>query len=420
MLSYDFPFMATLLLFRPLAMTAAVLLPLALGTPASDLQMKIDDVKFDNGAVVKFLGVGSTQINVSQNALRKLIAGQTDDNHYTVFADVDATTVYPSFENYDFYVRATSAAADSPLTRFTIQATPYDTFPDQNRPLRIHLLDGVQDRLVELSIPLHSLKAGNSLWAQTHAIAKVRLSGDMISVDLWNKCLVPLTMTGATVSPVQSSHWVSQPVLVSPLPIALGSDDNNNHTTLVWKVQPRAWGVLRDSLMPFSASASKQSSASSGSPESGTDQGSDTTEDLEFSVDYSAAQGGFPHNLKVYRTVYFYPSLPALMAVACLGALAGGLVMFFGIRKDSGPGKFFKYLWPNVVLALIIEVIAIVLFSFDNSKIQIGVVNLNPTLLIPAACLGAVSVLYGFQIVEKWLGKAGPTSPGATPARGKS
>jgi hypothetical protein len=108
------------------------------------------------------------------------------------------------------------------------------------------------------------------------------------------------------------------------------------------------------------------------------------------------------------------------MAVACLGALAGGLVMFFGVRKDSGFRKFFKYLWPNVVLALIIEVIAIVLFSFDNSKIQIGVVNLNPTLLIPAACLGAVSVLYGFQIVEKWLGKAGPTSPGATPARGNS
>jgi hypothetical protein len=85
--------------------------------------------------------------------------------------------------------------------------------------------------------------------------------------------------------------------------------------------------------------------------------------------------------------------------------------MFFGIRRDSGPVKFIKYLWPNLILAVIIELVAIVLFSFDDSKIQIGAVNLNPTLLIPAACLGAVSVFYGFQLVEKWLGKAGPKAP---------
>jgi hypothetical protein len=64
-------------------------------------------------------------------------------------------------------------------------------------------------------------------------------------------------------------------------------------------------------------------------------------------------------------------------------------------------------------LAVIIELIAIVLFSLDHSSIQIGIVNLNPTLLIPAACLGAISVFYGFQIVEKWLGKAGTETPSA-------
>jgi len=406
-------------LFTSVAVIAVALLSVALGSHAADLQMKIDDVKFDNGAVVKFLESGFTEISVAPDTLKKLVAGQTEDNRYTVFADVDAITVYPSFESYDFYVRAASAAASTPLMRFTVQATPYDTFPDQNRSLRIHLLDGTQDRIAELSVPLHSLKAGNSLGAQTHAIAKIRLSGDTISVQLWNNCLVPLTVTGASVAPVQTSHWISQPVLVSSLPITLDSDENNKHATLVWKVQPRAWGILRDSLMPFPTSGSKQSSGSSGAATSGTDQSTDAIEDLEFSVDYSATQGGFPHNIKVNRSIYFYPSLPALMAVACLGALAGGLVMFYGIRKDSGFSKFLKYLGPNIVLALIIEVIAIVLFSFDNSKIQIGVVNLNPTLLIPAACLGAVSVLYGFQIVEKWLGKAGPTSPGPNPAGGK-
>jgi hypothetical protein len=374
-----------------------VLFTCALRSFASDPQMKIDDVRFDNGAIVKFLSIGSDHVVVNADALKKMIAGQTDNGRYTVFADVESITAYPSFENYDFYVRSASASVGAPLTRFTFQATPYDTFPDQDKPLQIHLLDGVQDQTVQLSIPVHSLKSGTSLSAQLNAIVKVHLSGDTVSIDVQNKYLLPVTITGARVEEVPLSHWIAQPVLTSSVPLTLGPDESSSRATLTWKVQPRAWGVLRDSVWPFSASPSAR----------GAGQNNEAFEKLEFSIDYIAAQGGFPHTLKVSRDVNFYPSLPALVGVASLGALAGGLVMFFGIRKDSGSRKFAKYLWPNIVLAVIIELIAIALFSFDNSRVQIGTLNLNPTLLIPAACLGAVSVFYGFQLIEKWLGKAG-------------
>jgi hypothetical protein len=400
-LGYDFTSRAARLLLRPLTVVAVVLLPFALRTFASDLQMKIADVKFDDGAIAKFLEVGSDQVPANADALKKMIAGQTGDSQYTVFADVDSIIVNTSFENYDFYVRSASAPAGSPLTRFTFQVTPYDTFPDQNKPLQIHLLDGVQDRTVELSVPVHSLKAGGSLWTQPSSAVKVRLSGDTISIDLQNKYLLPVTITAARVDEVPLAHWTAQPVLATSVPVILGPDENNSRATLVWKVQPRASGVLHDSVWPFPTSP----------PSRGAGQNNDALEDLEFSIDYVAAQGGFPHTLKASRGVNFYPSFPALVGVASLGALAGGLVMFFGIRKDSGPLKFVKYVWPNIVLAVIIELIAIVLFSFDNSKIQIGAVNLNPTLLIPAAVLGAISVFYGFQLVEKWLGKAGSKAP---------
>jgi hypothetical protein len=394
---------------RPLAMVAVMLFPLAFGTLGSDLQMKIDDVRFDNGAVVRFLSVGSSQVPVNPETLKKMIAGQTGE--YTVFADVDSITVNPSFENYDFYVRSASAPLNASLTRFSFQVTSYDTFPDQDKPVQIHLLDGAQDRTVELSIPVHSLKAGAFLWTKQDGNVKVHLSGDTISIDLQNKYPLPVTITDASVAEVPTAHWISQPALASSVPVVLGSDENNNRITLTWKVQPRASGVLRDSLIAFSTNPTKEGSGSAGPAASATDHETEALDNLEFSIGYVPTQGGFPHTLKARRSVYFVPSFTALTGVASLGALAGGLVMFFGIRKDSGSLKFFKYLWPNIILAVIIELIAIVLFSLDNSKIQIGVVNLNPTLLIPAACLGAISVFYGFQIVEKWLGKAGSETP---------
>jgi len=388
-------------LIRSLAVIVPMLFSLAAATFASDLQMKIDDVRFDNGALVKFLVVASDEVPISPDALRKMVAGPTSDNSYTVFVDLDSITVNPSFLNYDFYVRAASSAANAPLTRFSFQATSYDTFPDQDKALQIHLINGAQDRTVELSVPVHSLKAGDFLWTETSVTSKVRLSGDTITIDIENKYLLPVQITSASAAQVPVAHWTSQPVLASSVPFVVGADSNNNHTAISWRVQPRAWGVLRDSLMPFSASSAKENEA---------------PDTLEFSIGYVPLQGGFPHTLTVHRSVYFYPSLPALLGVASLGAIAAGAVMFFGIRKGGSGGllRFLSYLWPNIIFALIVEVIAIVLFSFDNSKFQIGIVNLNPTLLIPAACVGALSVFYGFQLVEKWLGKAGPKSPTAT------
>lgn len=412
----DAPLWVIARLVRKILAPVLMLSQFAFGASASNVQAKIEEIRFDNGAGVKFLPIGSSQIPVNADAMRKMIGGQTGDGRYTVFVDVNAITVFPTFENYEFYVRLNSAGANDALTRLTFQATPYDSFPDQNKVVRIHLLEEPQkDQVAELSIPLHSLKAGNSLWAQLSGNAKVHLSGDTVAIDLKNKYLMPVTIVGASVAPVSSSHWTSQPTLKSSTPIVLGYDGNNDHVALAWDVKPRAWGVLLDSLIPFSQGASKEVDANTASSTSDSEQGGDIGEYLEFSIDYVPAQGGFPHTIKVFRRVHFYPSLPALWAVSTLGAVAAGLVMFFGIRKDSGFKKFVKYLWPNIILAWIIEGIAIVLFSFDESKIQIGVVNLNPTLLLPAACLGAASVFYGFQLVEKWLGKAGPLAHAAEP-----
>jgi hypothetical protein len=417
MFRWDSPYLRVLLLLRILRGVGALLLLLPLpASLASNLQMKIDDVKFDNGAVVRFLETGSVEQNVSLETLGKMIAGQPHDKHLTVFASIDEITVYPSFENYIFYVRSAAAPLDAPLTRFTVQAVPYDAFPDQGRQLTIHVLEDSKDSAVEISVPVHSLKSGNFLWARSNAVAKIHLSGGAISVDLVNKYLVPIKITDATLSPVPDSHWLSQPKLQNTLPILLGSDENDNHVTLVWNAQPRASGILRDSLIPISKAVTSEGSAAPDVSKSGGGVGDDTAENLEISVHYVPEEGGFPHPIKVYRSVYFYPSLPALVGVSILGAIVGGIVMFFGVRKDFGAAKFFKYLIPNLFLALFIQILAVVLFSFDNSKIQIGVVNLNPTLLIPASCLGAISVFYGFQLIEKWLGKAG--SEPAKPAGG--
>jgi hypothetical protein len=369
---------------------------------AADPEMKIDDARFDNGAIVRFQEVGSDHVPMT-DGIKKMAAGRTDK--YTIFADLDSIIVNPSFENYDFYVRANSGAASNSLIRYTFQVTPYDTFPDQNKTIQIHLIEAGQDQTAQLSIPMHSLKAGVALSTTPSATVKIRLSGDTVSVDLQNKYLLPVTITAARVGEVTKAHWTAQPELETQLPITLGSDEGNNRTTLKWKVQPRAAGVLRDSIWPL---------ASNAPPPRGSTQSSDAFETLDFSIDYVAVQGGFPHTLKAMRGLTFYPSLPVLLSLAVVGGILGGLIMFFGIRKDSGPMKFVKYLWPNLVLAIFIELLAILLFSFDNSKVQIGVVNLNPTLLIPAACLGAISVIYGFKLVEKWLGKAGPQSePGS-------
>src|SRR5208282_941937 len=137
-LGNEFTSRAALLVLRPLTIVVGVFLPLAFGTFASDLQMKIEDVRFDTGALVKFLEVGSDQVSVNPDALKRMIAGQTGDHQFTVFADVDSITVNPSFEDYDFYVRSASATASALLTRFTFQVTPYDMFPDQDKSLQIH------------------------------------------------------------------------------------------------------------------------------------------------------------------------------------------------------------------------------------------------------------------------------------------
>ena len=380
-------------------------------TLAADLHMKIDDVKFDNGAVVRFLETSSTQTTVPSETLKKMIAGQPDDKRFTVFTTVDEITAYPSFENYIFYVRSASAA-EVPVIRFTVQAVPYDSFADQVRVLRIHLLDGTMDRSVEMSLPVHSLKSGNYLWAKTNAVAKVHLSGDTISIDLVNKYLLPVKITDATIEPDSPSHWLPKTELQKVLPIILGSDENNNHVALVWKVQPRALGVLRDSLIPVSSAVTGEGSSDS---KADSEQNVAAVDHLVISIHYVPEQGGFDHPIRVSRSIFFYPSVPALVGVSVLGAVVGGIIMFFGFRKDTGLRKFLNYLAPNIVLALFIQFIAIVLFSFDNSKVQIGVVNLNPTLLIPAGCLGAISVLYGFQLIERFLGKAGAGSGNATP-----
>jgi len=384
-------------------------------TLGSDLHLRIEDARFDNGAAVTFLETSSIEVAVPSETLGRMVAGQTQDKRFTVFTSVDEITVYPAFENYVFYVRSASASSDSPVTRFTIQAVPYDAFPDQLKRLFLHLEDGVKDWTVDMSLPVHSLKSGNFLSARPDALAKIHLSGDTISVDLVNNYHLPVKITDAAIDQVSDSHWLSQPKLQKTLPIVLGSDENNNHVTLVWSVEPRAWGILRDSLMPFSKTGESENSDPKSEPETFPD----AADRLEISVYYVPAQGGFPHPIKVYRSVYFYPSFFALVSVSILGALVAAIVMFFGVRKDSGLKKFLRYLSPNIGLALVVQLIAIVLFSFDNSKIQIGVVNLNPTLLIPAFCLGAISVFLGFKVIEKWfekwLTKAGPEPAEETP-----
>ncbi len=357
----------------------------------ASIALSINDAKIENGAKVEFRQVSSSIENIDSVRLSQMKVTETLEHKFSVCADLDATRGVNEygFVNYVFYVRSKSGSDKAPFTRFDFQGTPSGSFLDRKTDIEFTVTDsnGTTD-VGSILLPVHSFFGENAISVSPgdDSDVPVHLSGDTLLLRVENKLQdLSVTILNAEIRPGDNTVWKNAPALRGELsadhPVVL---DPRSKRTLEWRFDPNPWKALARSLVPLSKA----------------------DETLTCTIVCASALGGFRRPVEIAYTVHFYPTPIWLATMPALGALAASVLVFFGVKKNRGLKRLLAAAGINILLALIIEVAGILLWTYSDSKFVLVGIDLNPLLLLPAMFVGIVSGIYGFKIVGMILGEA--------------
>jgi hypothetical protein len=334
--------------------------------------LNMDDLQIDprGDSVVKFTSsVATPGVQIDGNQRMKMRPYSTNDGLYRVYVAFDRTapTVPPSDINYYLYSQPIHTAQADVFTEHVIVGTPRGDFSDQWSWVKFHLNEnGMHEGSLEL--PIHSFSNAALISIETDSAAEtVYLSDPDHKVGFTARNSLKgfdIYLEGADLTTTHDDYWrwngtdhryaarFDSPNGSPPFPLA------TTPLTGAASIEPAFWRSLSASVRSFR-----------------TDQYHDT---LNLTVRYNAGLGGNPRAVTIPIKVRFRPPWWSLLGVVMIGAILGSLCTL-GFPQTWKATSPWKTLRSAISLAVVVEILGMLMFMGDDSKLVIAGFNLIPT-----------------------------------------
>ena len=379
----------------------AACMAVSFANPALTLaDLNLDPQKSVGVSFTPSVSIPGVRLDASERkAMRRY---QTDGGVYTVLvaADRTAPTIPPGDINYYLYSQLSAAPDKDVFTEHVIIGTPRGEFVDQWGWVQFELNEKYTHKGM-LALPLRSAST-----APLIAIEPERASGIVflsraehkVAFDAKNLLKgIDVYVDLAQLTALNEDYW-KWPNGVRNLPVAFTSQTSGPPYVVeppslqgVTRPEPRLWRTIFASARSIRA-----------------DEPHDR---LYLTVRHSAAMGGTPRAIRFAIDVRFRPPWWSLLAFAVIGSLLGSAVtlLFPAAWNAASP---LRTIGSAALLAVVVELLGMLMFMSDQSKLVIGSINLDPTQVLPALGLGILVGLLGIRTLEAFKIPL-PIKPGA-------
>jgi hypothetical protein len=305
--------------------------------------------------------------------------------HYTVRADLDDVTYSTEhgFFRYKFYVRSRSEPRGA-LTCFIVKGEPVGRFQAQPANVEFTVKDGEVEEGARIKLPIYGTDASGYLqigrsWKEPE---EVELPGDTeISFPLQNALASGKISVVGVRQPRKKKIWQMA---------GLRFQDSDKFEEFdVLPGQPVDGVVV---LVPNSAKAlSKVFFPRVKRP--GSESGHET---VIATLTYNTASG-VPGSLNIEIPVVFVPSPFFLFLALAVGTLLGSVIpILSGQRRKT---RWLRAFTTSLLIAIVVELLAIVLKSYDSEFRLLGI-ELDPQQLLSAMLIGVFMGMLGFRSLD--------------------
>ena len=312
--------------------------------------------------------------------------------NYDIWMDLDGVSEVQQFGyfRYEIYVRP--KASPTQVTRVTFQGQTDGAFDDQFVAVHFAVGDGTKPELGTIMLPIfgrYSPKALSSL--QPGDPIPVFVATDKeISVPLSNELKrMPVTITGASASPNDRTLWkcagrtgVTSPICAleirgaasapfAPFQIAKGDTNSEDLCILLRPQIPQAFSTA---LI----------------------RGKGNEDDVITVLVKYKTLGRAETSSPIRVRVQFIPWPPFLVLMAMSGAVLGWLGLLVVKAKKEEAGEQLRILGAALLAAFLVEVLGMLLVA-GGSELKILGQTMDPFRMLPAALIGVIAGLAGYQ-----------------------
>ena len=356
--------------------------------PAQELRLK-----FDSYPPTKETSVGFTVLDggiVPTTALTGLPLRNVETQDHKYILSVDNQSLgrdrYRRF-SFDVYVR--SASRQSEVYKYTVSEDPIGPFRDAVSPVAFHVKDGAGEDVGSITLPLHSDNGSDNVaLALPKTPPKVRMSGsstldlgltnnlDVLHVQLNN---VQISSTGC------QSCWLAMTAKPNQSDLAARAS-----TSLIISLRANTVSAFANTLFSLN-------------PDVPHDK-------LLLSLASTSEQGGIVTPQEFEVPVRFSPPALYLIAVVFIGALVGSIARLLMPPPEAGqqqpqPGQPPQPAPPKksptqtiarevgiaILLAVLIWIIALVAFSYTETRVTVFGLSFDPSQVVPAGIIATLA-----------------------------
>lgn len=346
-------------------------------------QLILDSVNVRQEGVVSFSILPLGPDTRSDFPAPRFLLGQTDDQAYRLFVDVDSIQQvrFNAFTLTAYLVSVKDATRGS--LKFQITGNPTGSFQDAPVRVSFHVKNGSSSVMGGILMPVYNAtKTELLLVEKQNEPAYVSVSGaTQIQIPLGDVAdALPVSVTEAAVSEGCPKCWTR-----------ISSLMNEKHPLLV---NPGTSANLLIDLFPNSLPALLQ-----GALVLKPDVPHDT---LSVILTYHTVPGGADREQTVLARVRFGPGLLGL-ALALCGGITLGLAAKYLLTGNLGKGneRTVHAILSALVLGLIAEFVGIMLTAYGNSKVVLFGLDIDPRQLFPAFILA--TLVSGGSAVVSWV-----------------
>jgi hypothetical protein len=363
---------------RPL-IPSLLLLLLPVRTQAQKPSLRFDDFPPTKETSVGFspdLGGPAEDSEVDNLSLRR---AETLEHKYTLL--VDTGSFQRDKWGHFFFVAYVRSASGKNLQRYRVYEDPVGSFRDSISSMTFHINGPAGEDVGKINLPLHSDNSSDNVsLVLPKGMQKVSMGGpSILTLGLTNNLGMRVAFNEAKPSSGQCSNcWLSMSAKPSLNELTAGGS-----TSLTISLRPNTLPAFLGTL--FSLNPDK------------------AHDELLISVSSNSEQGGLPTPQEFTIPVRFTPPAPYLLLVALAGALLGGILnLLMQLSSQAAqpqapppqPTSSWARIKPKageygvaILISLVVWVLALVLYSYTETRITVFGFGFDPSQVVPAALI---------------------------------
>lgn len=358
-----------------LLLSALLMLAWSRTASAQELGLRFDPFPPAKGTSVEFPTADGGMVPAGTIVGLPLRTEETQGHLYTLSVDTQSfgRDKYQRF-SFDAYIY-TARSKGTFVHKYTVSEDPIGPFPDAISTVTFHITGQAGEDTGAIRLPVHSNDGSDNLTLALPATLKIGLSGPSSSdLGLNNKLdSLHVHLLESHVSSTSCNEcWLS---LSSKANLDVLAPQNG--TSLILQLRPNTIKALGKSALMLNPTVAHDT--------------------LLISVASVSDQGGLPTQQEFRVPVRFAPPALYLVLAVLLGALVGGVLRPW--LKDAPvqspqqpPGRLWhvKEVGVSVLIAVVIWIVALVLFSYAETRVVIFGFSFDPSQVLPA---GLISLL---------------------------